>query len=99
MQPDERQLPIPEPASHDGRARELARIWATGGEQHVSLATELWEDPAAWGIMLVDLAKHVANAYEHNRGDDRQSVLKRLKMGFDAEWDFETDKPTGRLMD
>jgi hypothetical protein len=57
-------LPIPEPALADPGARELLRVWAARGAQHVSIATGLWKDPGAWGIALVDLAPHIARAYE-----------------------------------
>jgi hypothetical protein len=87
-----KELPIPGPASQDERAIELARIWASNGKQYVSLATNLWDDPACWGIMLVDLAKHVANAYEQT-GKNGEEVLLRLKKGFDAEWSSATDEP------
>jgi len=56
-----------------------------------------WKDPAAWGLMLVDLARHVANSYEQNEGRDRQEVLARIKAGFDADWPSEYDTTTGRV--
>ena len=92
-----RQLPIPDVATQDLRARELARVWAAGGQQHVSLATDLWSDPASWGIMLVDLARHAANAYVQSGGAKRADILSRIKEGFDAEWDNQTDEPTGQI--
>ncbi len=76
------ELPIPGPASNDMRARELVRVWAAEGAQHVSLATGLWEDPANWGIMLVDLAKHLARAYEQSVGTSYNVALQRLKEWF-----------------
>lgn len=99
MENHPKQLPIPGPASKDMRAIEILRVWATGGKQHVSLAPGLWNDPANWGIMLVDLAKHIANAYEETSGMDRASALERLKAGFDAEWGSPTDTPTGGIAD
>jgi hypothetical protein len=80
-------------AASDPRARELARVWAAGGKQHVALDINLWKDPAAWGIMLVDLAKHVAS------GDEFTDVLTRIKEGFDAEWEAATDTPSGEFQD
>ncbi len=80
------ELPVPPAAQRDPKARELARIWAAQGAQHVSLATGLWSDPASWGLMPVDLAKHVANAYEQREGRNQQEVLERIKVGLDAEW-------------
>ncbi len=61
------------------------------------MQTGLWNDPAAWGLMLVDLAKHAANAYSQIEGRDRDEVLNRIKAGFDAEWDFATDDAKGSV--
>jgi hypothetical protein len=92
------QLSIPESAVRDAKAVEILRVWAAGGRQHVSIAAGLWDDPANWGIMLVDLARHIANAYEQARGMAGQAALERLRSGFDAEWDSSTDRPTGRIV-
>jgi hypothetical protein len=93
------ELPIPPIAASDRDSQEIARIWAAHGSQHVALATGLWEDPAAWGIMLVDLAHHVANAYEQGAGLDRSEVLARIREGFDAEWESPTDAAQGGPLD
>lgn len=79
-------LPIPEVAQADGNAVELVRVWAASGKLHTSIATNVWKDPAAWGIMLVDLAKHAARAYERAEGADYEQTLARIKAGSDAEW-------------
>lgn len=91
-------LLIPPAAESDPKSVEIARIWAAGGKQHVSMKTGLWKDPASWGLMLVDLARHVANAYTQSDGRDRDDVLRRIKEGFDAEWDHPTDRPTGTVL-
>jgi hypothetical protein len=92
------ELPIPPVAQTDPAARELVRVWAASGSLHVTLATGLWSDPAAWGLMLVDLAKHVANSYEKASGQPAAEVLARVRQGFDAEWERPTDSPTGNLL-
>ena len=92
-----KQLPIPPAAVSDTRAVELLRVWAAQGTQHVSLATNLWKDPATWGIMLVDLSKHIASAYKLTTGQDRDDVLKRIREGFDAEWGSATDVTSGSI--
>ncbi|MGC1276307.1 MAG: DUF5076 domain-containing protein [Planctomycetaceae bacterium] len=91
------ELPVPSPIDSDPRAIELLRIWAAHGKQHVSLATNVWDDPAAWGIMLVDLAKHVASAYQQTTGKEYTSLLNRVREGFDAEWQSATDEPSGQV--
>jgi hypothetical protein len=93
------ELPIPSATLSDPRARELLRVWAANGSQHVSMASGLWTDPAAWGIMLVDLAKHAARAYEQAGTHVSEEALLRIRAGFDAEWLQATSKVTGRLKD
>lgn len=91
-------LLIPPAAESDPNARELLRVWAANGKQHVTLATGLWDDPAAWGIMLVDLAKHVANAYELDGKFSSIDALRRIKAGLKVEWENATDEPFGELL-
>lgn len=88
------ELPIPEIVATDDNALELVRVWAAAGSQHVSLATGAWDDPAAWGIMLVDLARHIAAAYEATTDMTRDAALARIRSGFDAEWASATDSPS-----
>jgi hypothetical protein len=69
---------------------ELASIWIVDKKQQVVLSGNLWDDPAAWGLMLVDIARHVANAYA-DQGRSRDEVLRRIRAAFDAEWEAPTD--------
>lgn len=98
MQTHPQQLPIPDQAASDSKAIELVRVWAANGQQHVTLATGLWDDPANWGIMLVDLVKHIANAYEQTNGTSRSDTIARIKAGLDAEWSHATDDPKGEIL-
>jgi hypothetical protein len=93
-----KELPIPLPAASDAKAFELLRVWVAHRGQHVSIATQVWEDPAAWGIMLVDLVKHIASAYQQTTGYEYESTVSRIREGFDAEWDTATDNPTGSVL-
>ena len=81
----------PPPMAHeDPSAVELNRFWVTPDmATQVSLRTA-FDDPNAWGILLVDLANHVADAYGRE-GDDREAVLSRIKDAFDEEWNNPTD--------
>ena len=45
-------------------------MWITHRALHVTLRTAAWKNPAPWGILLADLARHVANAYEKGEGLD-----------------------------
>ena len=90
------ELKIPDAAKADPNAIEILRIWLSGGSQHVSLKTGVWDDPAAWGLMLADLARHVANAYAAD-GADREETLRRVAHGFQIEMDSPTDEPRGAV--
>ncbi len=94
-----RELAIPPEAAKAANGFEIARIWVGNNSQHVSLMTSVWEDPAAWGIALVDLAKHIADAYHKERGLRTSELLSRIREGFDAEWEQSTDKPAGHFLD
>ena len=93
------QLPVPSLVDSDSKAIELLRVWIANGKQQVSLVTSVWSDPANWGIMLVDLAKHIALSYQHSTGENAAEVLNRIRQGFDAEWEAPTDEPTGQLLE
>ena len=95
MKVEDATLPVPPAVSRASKAMEMARIWLVDGDQHVVLTPNLWKDPASWGLMLVDLARHVASAYESQGGHDRAEVLRRIRDAFDAEWGHPTDSSAG----
>ena len=83
-------LDAPRLAAANPRSVEILRVWAApDGPQDLTLRTN-WSDPAAWGLLLVDIAQHVSRAYAAN-GQDQKKVLARIKAGFDAEWSHSTD--------
>ena len=86
-----RELPVPPAAESAAEAIELARVWAADGAQHVTLETGLWDDPGAWGLMLVDLARHIASAYDRAGTVSRVDAMARIREAFDAEWSFSSD--------
>jgi len=91
-------LPIPAAASRDPRSLEVLRVWIANGEQHVALAFGMWEDPAAWGLLLADLARHIAEAHAQNdEGIDAEDFLEQLRSGFEAEMDAPGDELTGSI--
>ena len=92
------ELVVPPEVTSDPKSVEIARVWAAHGGQHVSLDPTLWEDPFAWGIVLVDLARHVANALEKLQGRSKREVLERIREGFDAEWSKPTDEAKGYIL-
>ena len=98
---DTHQLQVPAAARNDRRSFELLRVWVANAEQHISLRAGIWNDPAAWGTMLADLAGHIANTFEQSAAPgakpDRRELLARMKQALDAEWDNSSDELSGEL--
>src|SRR5262249_12290703 len=90
-------LAIPPTADGDSKSVELVRVWAAGGNQHVTLRADVWKDPAAWGIMLADLARHVARAIEQLEGKPQDETLARIRAGLEVELGSPTDAPAGKI--
>ena len=87
-----RELDPPPVAMQNPDSVEVLLVWAASGQaQEVVLKTN-WKDAGAWGLMLADIARHAANAYE-NEGYDRTEVLARIRQLFDAEFADPTDEP------
>jgi hypothetical protein len=97
--PQELQVP-PNVAAHSNAA-ELIRAWASGGGLVCSLNPTAWpkdQAPIAWGILLSDVARHVADALQQSYGLDRPAVLDRLRGVFDAELDRPTAETKGKFV-
>jgi len=71
---------------------EVLRVWAVpGSPQQLTLRTT-WQDAGAWGLLLVDVARHASQAYA-NEGQDPEVVIARIRELFDSEWSESTDEP------
>jgi len=86
------ELDPPPIAQQSSEAVEVLRVWAEPGSPQQLTVRTIWKDPGAWGLLLVDVARHVALAYERE-GQSSAGVLQRIRELFDAEWDAPTDDP------
>jgi Domain of unknown function (DUF5076) len=94
----DKSLDLPPAAKRDRGSFEVLRVWIAEKGQHVSIRSGAWEDPFAWGIVLADLARHVANAHSiQNPELDKDAFLDRLLEGFEAEITNPTDDPEGEV--
>ena len=87
-------LMIPPEAVMDANASELLRAWVSKGGLHCSLKPTVWEDPGSWGILLADVARHLASALQQS-GKGPLDTLERIRRASETEMDSPTDKPTG----
>lgn len=83
-------MPVPDEVVRDPRAQEVLRVWLRGGDQGFTCRHDVWGDPAMWGILLVDLARHIARGYSQTDGRTPADTLMRIREGFDAEWTHPT---------
>ena len=96
--PSSKELQPPPAGLRDKAAFELLRVWVAEQGQHVSLRAGAWEDPFAWGIVLADLARHIARAEGLARKDfDLEAFMERMLEGFQAEIESPTDDAEGEL--
>ncbi len=85
-------LPVPAAATRDPRSVEILRVWIANGEQHVALAFGMWEEPSAWGLLLADLARHIAEAHaQQDSKIDSDDFLEQVRSGMEAELDGPSD--------
>jgi hypothetical protein len=95
------QLQIPPNVAADSNAAELIRAWASGGGLICSLNPTAWpKDQAAiaWGLLLSDIARHVADALQGSYGLDKAAMLARLRSVFDTELDRPTAETEGKFV-
>lgn len=84
-------LGIPPAAVRDANALELARAWIAEQGLHCSLRGGLYaadgvaRETAAWGIILADLAGHVADALSAEGLGSRADLLDALVERFNDE--------------
>jgi hypothetical protein len=66
-----------------------------GGKLTCALNVGLWDDPSAWGILLADVARHVADAQFRMAGHNPKETLAKIRRLFEAEFSRPTDTPFG----
>ena len=81
------------PTAMEKGGTEVLRAAIVDGGLHVSLR-RAFDDPEAWGMLIADVARHVARIYrtESNMPEDR--TIERIRNIFDAEMDAPTDPGT-----
>lgn len=86
-----KELPTTDTIKEHSDAVELLRVWQVNGKQEFIIASEVWEDPAAWGLLLADLARQITDSYGANSGyGNQKDVLQRIRQGLDVEWENPT---------
>jgi hypothetical protein len=87
-------MPVPQSVKDDPKAREILRAWIAHKRLHLTFSPTTWDDPAEWGILIVDLMRHLARAYEAENLGKSDNVFARIRAGLDAELASPTDEGT-----
>ena len=85
-----RDLPVPPGVSGDDRATEMIRVWLAHEDLWVSLFLGMYEDADdcdiderdAWGMLLSDIVKHIANGLHQSHGWDRVETATHIRDVF-----------------
>ncbi|MGR4870316.1 DUF5076 domain-containing protein [Variovorax sp. LARHSF232] len=95
------QRPIPEAALRDGDAVEMLRVWIAEQRLHCSMKIGMYRETTnipeekAWGTILADSARHVANALEAGSTSNASESLQKIRDAFIRELGAPTSEVTG----
>ena len=87
-----RELAVPPDAQTQG-GTEVLRAFVVDGGLSISLQ-RAFDDPATWGLLLADLARHAARIYALETDSTQEEALERMHETFEAEWRRPTDHGT-----
>jgi hypothetical protein len=93
MTRDVKELAPPPAAFEAEEAAEVLRAWIVDNGLHVSLQRG-FDDPAVWGVLLTDVARHVARIFETEGVCPAVEALEQIKSTLDAEWEDAADAGT-----
>ena len=94
------ELAYPQTVEADSNSLEIVRAWAAHGGLHCALRPDIWpKDKAAigWGVLLSDLARHVADALAQTYSLDRAQTLNGIRSVFEKELTAPTAETSGEL--
>ena len=99
---EEKQKPIPIPPgiAGDPEACEMLRAWVAHQGLHCSVSLGQWgeRETIGWGVLLSDVARHVANALHQQSGADPERALEEIREAFNQELDSSPPEMSGGMV-
>lgn len=85
-----RELDRPPEITGDDRATEMIRVWLAHNALHVSMLLGMWQDAkdcdiderTAWGCLLADLTKHIANGLHQSHGWPKDQTIAAIRQEY-----------------
>ena|SRR5881296_1585436 len=93
-----RQLIIPPVAACSDKSTEILQAWMVDQSLHCSLRPTAFDNPSPWGLVLADIAKHVANALYEEHRFSVEDTLDSIRYMFNAEMLNPTDEAKGNFV-
>jgi hypothetical protein len=93
--PKANELSIPPGAQTDAKSVEIVRAWVAHEGLHCSINPLIWKENEAigWGVLLSDIARHVADALYQSKKLNRAETLAEILRVFEDE----LESPTGEV--
>ncbi len=77
-----RQLHMPDDVEKAAEAIEVVRGWVIDKHLQCSISASVFADHAQWGVLLADLAQHIAGAMHEVHKVDQQETLQKIVTAF-----------------
>ncbi|WP_338771178.1 DUF5076 domain-containing protein [Massilia sp. METH4] len=93
--------PIPPAALRDENSVEMLRVWIAERKLHCSMKVGMYQDgmgipeTEAWGTILADVARHLANALNEKYGASTEESIQKIKDSLLDELAKPTSKSDG----
>ncbi|MBO1748479.1 DUF5076 domain-containing protein [Stenotrophomonas sp. SI-NJAU-1] len=93
--------PIPKAALEDENSVEMLRVWIAKRGLHCSMKVGMYRETTniseekAWGVILADAARNIADALHSGYGVDAKTALHLIQENFHAELDDPTSSTKG----
>jgi hypothetical protein len=71
----------------DAAPVEMLRVQLAGDEMHFTIAADIFEEPGAWGHILADIARQIAQTLHEEEGRDAAATLRAIGDTFVSEID------------
>lgn len=93
-------LVIPPAAQRDEKAVQMLSAWIAEKGLHCSLNVGMWEENGrpeapAWGILLADAVRHIANALQEQYGHPAPDTVAAILESLHGELGEPTSQVTG----
>jgi hypothetical protein len=97
---------IPPAAQRDPDAREMLRAWIAERGLHCTIHVGMWEgkkgqfrEEEAWGILLSDVVRHIANAMHERFGDAPEKTSAEVVRALLEELEMPTSEAHGKFLE